>query len=220
MLLALCCVALAAVLHPPHLAGDQRQPHRRPDRGGDGGDDRRGDALAAQRALPAGSADRCEPTNLGDADREPSRRAISGSSTRARLVALAKAYHVKVRVMRRVGHFVPAGTAAVDGLPGRTGSPPTQREELLDTRSTSARSQDAAAGRRVRRVADRRYRAEGDLAGGERSDHGRQLRRPVEPHPDPFRLARGSRRLCCTIRRHGSRQHQLDRFRRLADVGV
>ena len=28
----------------------------------------------------------------------------------ARLVAFAKSYHVKVHVVRRVGHFVPAGT--------------------------------------------------------------------------------------------------------------
>ena len=41
MVLALACVGLAAVLHPPHLAGDQRQPHRGPDRGGNGSHDRR-----------------------------------------------------------------------------------------------------------------------------------------------------------------------------------
>jgi uncharacterized membrane protein len=50
----------------------------------------------------------------------------------ARLVALAKSYHVKVHVVRRVGHFVPAGTTIFmvyrgDRLSGE------EREELLDT---------------------------------------------------------------------------------------
>jgi uncharacterized membrane protein len=49
-----------------------------------------------------------------------------------RLVALAKSYHVKVRVVRRVGHFVPAGTALLMVYRGNRISA-DQREELLDT---------------------------------------------------------------------------------------
>ena len=36
-----------------------------------------------------------------------------------RLVALAKRYHVSIRVLRRVGHFVPAGIPLDDGLKGQ-----------------------------------------------------------------------------------------------------
>jgi uncharacterized membrane protein len=49
-----------------------------------------------------------------------------------RLVALAKSYRVKVRVMRRVGHFVPAGTTLMMVYKGDRLSP-DQSEELLDT---------------------------------------------------------------------------------------
>ncbi len=48
-----------------------------------------------------------------------------------RLVALAKSYHVKVDVLRRVGHFVPAGSAAHEAFEGRPPSRRTAREELL-----------------------------------------------------------------------------------------
>jgi uncharacterized membrane protein len=50
----------------------------------------------------------------------------------ARLVALAKSYHVKVHVVRRVGHFVPAGTALLMVYRGNRVSP-DQREALLET---------------------------------------------------------------------------------------
>ncbi len=49
-----------------------------------------------------------------------------------RLVSLAKFYHVKVHVVRRVGHFVPAGTTLFMVYRGDRLSP-DQREELLDT---------------------------------------------------------------------------------------
>ncbi len=49
-----------------------------------------------------------------------------------RLVALAKSYHVKVHLVRRVGHFVPAGTALFMVYRGHQLSG-EQREELLDT---------------------------------------------------------------------------------------
>jgi uncharacterized membrane protein len=49
-----------------------------------------------------------------------------------RLVALAKSYHVKVHVVRRVGHFVPAGTTLLMVYRGNRLSP-DQREELLGT---------------------------------------------------------------------------------------
>ena len=49
-----------------------------------------------------------------------------------RLVALAKSYHVKVHVVRRVGHFVPAGTTLFMVYRGDRLSP-EQREELLGT---------------------------------------------------------------------------------------
>ena len=49
-----------------------------------------------------------------------------------RLVALAKSYRVKARVMRRVGHFVPAGTTLMMVYKGNRLSP-DQSEELLDT---------------------------------------------------------------------------------------
>ena len=50
----------------------------------------------------------------------------------ARMIALAKWYHVKVHVIRRVGHFVPAGTPL---LMVHRGSrlPPEGRDELLGT---------------------------------------------------------------------------------------
>jgi uncharacterized membrane protein len=50
----------------------------------------------------------------------------------ARLVALAKSYHVKVHVVRRVGHFVPAGTTLLMVYRGHQLSS-EQREQLLDT---------------------------------------------------------------------------------------
>jgi uncharacterized membrane protein len=49
-----------------------------------------------------------------------------------RLVALAKSYRVKVRVLRRVGHFVPAGTTLLMVYKGNRLSP-DQLEELLET---------------------------------------------------------------------------------------
>jgi uncharacterized membrane protein len=49
-----------------------------------------------------------------------------------RLVALAKSYHVKVHVVRRVGQFVPAGTTLLMVHRGNRISA-DQREELLDT---------------------------------------------------------------------------------------
>jgi len=49
-----------------------------------------------------------------------------------RLVALAKSFHVKVHVVRRVGHFVPAGTTLFMVHRGNRVSP-DQREELLGT---------------------------------------------------------------------------------------
>src|ERR1700733_410632 len=49
-----------------------------------------------------------------------------------RLVALAKSYHVKVHLVRRVGHFVPTGTALLMVYRGDRLSE-DQREELLDT---------------------------------------------------------------------------------------
>jgi uncharacterized membrane protein len=50
----------------------------------------------------------------------------------ARLVALAKSYHVKVHVVRRVGHFVPAGATLLMVYRGHHLSS-EQREQLLDT---------------------------------------------------------------------------------------
>jgi uncharacterized membrane protein len=49
-----------------------------------------------------------------------------------RLVALAKSYHVKVHLVRRVGHFVPAGTTLLMVHRGNRLSP-GQVDELLDT---------------------------------------------------------------------------------------
>jgi uncharacterized membrane protein len=49
-----------------------------------------------------------------------------------RLVALAKSYHVKVHLVRRIGHFIPAGTALFMVHRGNRLSE-DQREELLDT---------------------------------------------------------------------------------------
>src|SRR5271166_4454674 len=49
-----------------------------------------------------------------------------------RLVALAKSYHVKVHVVRRVGHFVPAGATLFMVHRGSRLSA-AQRDELLDT---------------------------------------------------------------------------------------
>jgi uncharacterized membrane protein len=49
-----------------------------------------------------------------------------------RLVALAKSYHAKVHVVRRVGHFVPAGTTLLMVYRGNRLSP-DQHDELLDT---------------------------------------------------------------------------------------
>jgi uncharacterized membrane protein len=50
----------------------------------------------------------------------------------ARMIALAKLYHVKVHVVRRVGHFVPAGTMLFMVYRGNRLSE-EQREELLGT---------------------------------------------------------------------------------------
>jgi uncharacterized membrane protein len=49
----------------------------------------------------------------------------------ARVVALAKSYHVKVHMVRRVGHFVPAGTTLFMVYRGNQLSA-EQREELLN----------------------------------------------------------------------------------------
>ena len=99
---------LAALLHPPHLAGHQRQSHRRPDRGRNRSRDRRDDALAAPAEPPASCFAAPAQSHRGGRLERPF-PATSASSTRARLVGLAKHYHVSIRVLRRVGHFVPAG---------------------------------------------------------------------------------------------------------------
>ena len=72
-----------------------------------------------------------EPTTWETAIASPNSGYIRFIDT-GRLVALAKSYRVKARVMRRVGHFVPAGTTLMMVYKGGRLSP-DQSEELLDT---------------------------------------------------------------------------------------
>ena len=72
-----------------------------------------------------------EPTTWETAIASPNSGYIRFIDT-GRLVALAKSYRVKARVMRRVGHFVPAGTTLMMVYKGNRLSP-DQSEELLDT---------------------------------------------------------------------------------------
>ena len=88
-------------LYSSHLTGDQRQSHRRPDRARNRGRDR-------YIYDPAG-------VPFDDDKREVAvDNLVSGYiryiDTR-RLLYLAKAFKFRVRTLRRVGHFVPAGVA-------------------------------------------------------------------------------------------------------------
>jgi hypothetical protein len=96
-----------------------------------------------------------------------------------RLVTLAKSYKVKVAAVRRIGNFVPAGVPLLRLHKGERLPP--------DSRSLA----DLAAGHRVRGAADRRHRAQGHLAGGQRPLDRHQLRGSAEPHPDPLRRQAG-----------------------------
>jgi uncharacterized membrane protein len=102
-----------------------------------------------------------------------------------RLVALAKHYHVTIRVLRRVGHFVPAGIPLMMVSKGKR--PP--RRSCRAAYSVRLRlDQNVAAGRGVWRLADCRCCVKGDLARRQRPHHCDQLRRSVEPHSDPLRV--------------------------------
>ena len=132
-----------------------------------------------------------------------------------RLVVLAKSYGVIVRVVRRVGHFVPAGVPLLMVSKGERLSRPKRRI----ARGLRPRpDQDPPAGHRVRHPADRRHRAPGDLAGGERPQHRDQLRGPVEPHPDPLRLPGGSGLPALRSSRRPPRQHPWPDFDRLVNA--
>ena len=87
----------------------------------------------------------------------------------------AKSFGVQITLDRRVGHFVPAGVPLDSGRrcgPGDAGA----RGSAADRDRHRSYAHDAA-GRRIRHHPDRRYRAQGDLARGQRSDHGDQLHR-------------------------------------------
>ena len=97
---------LADLLHPPHLAGDQRQPHRRSHRAGDRTGDRRTDAATARpvRTDEPAAAGRYGPHR----DPEPALRLCP--LRRHRSVAVSgKSWRIRIRVERGVGQFVPAG---------------------------------------------------------------------------------------------------------------
>jgi uncharacterized membrane protein len=122
----------------------------------------------------------------------------------ARLLKLAKAYGLRIRVLRPIGHFVP------QGVPFFTVS----RRSRLTTERTRYRANAHTATRcRIWRAADCRYRIESHLARGERSQHGDQLRRSTYTDPDPMGRARATSEssersaACC------SSDHGLDRLR-------
>ena len=73
--------------------------------------------------------------------------ATSASSNKRRLVAVAKHYHVSIRVLRRVGHFVPAGIPLMMVSRG-TVCPPSTAELLaaFDCGPTRTLQQDVEFG--------------------------------------------------------------------------
>ena len=79
-----------------------------------------------------------------------------------RLIALAKHYHVSIRVLRRVGHFVPAGVPLHDGLKGQSSARRRKSSAACGVRLRT--DKNLAAGRGVWSPADRRYCVEGNLA--------------------------------------------------------
>ncbi len=101
-----------------------------------------------------------------------------------RLVEFARMHHLRVRVTRQVGHFVPAGVPLL--MVSRRSRLDRRPRRGTDRRVRHRADAHAAAGRRVRRHPDRRYRAARHLAGGQRPEHGDQLHRPAHPHPDPL----------------------------------
>ena len=202
MLLALRLRRLAAVLHPPHFAVDQRQPHRRPDCARDRVGDRRTDAAFARGPLPPGAG----PAGAGRATSSPiltRSPAISASSTHGGWWSLARSARASTCACSAdVGHFVPAGVPLL--LVSRRGSDDPRPGRGADRGVRYRPDAHAAAGCRVRRHPDRRHRVARDLAGGERPEHGDQLHRPAQPHPDPLGRPRAAasrtytnRRTCC-----------------------
>ena len=83
-----------------------------------------------------------------------------------RLVELAKSYHVKIHVVRRVGQFVPAGVAAVDAVQRRAGFRRRRARNFANAFDLGP-VQNLAAGRGIRSLADCRYRLESHFAGGQ-----------------------------------------------------
>ena len=124
-----------------------------------------------------------------------------------RLVALAKHYHVTIRVLRRVGHFVPAGIPLMMVSKGKR--PP--RRSCRAAYSVRLRlDQNVAAGRGVWRPANCRCCVKGDLARRQRPHHCDQLRRSVEPHSDPLRVPTATGGFALRSSGHHSRQYWMD----------
>ena len=176
---------VVALLHPPHLAGDQRQSHRGQDRHRDGGDHRR-----AHAGAPAAQSDAGGRPARAEREREGAVSSDVSGYVRFididRLVFLAKSYGVVVRVVRRVGHFVPAGVPLLMVSKGERLSPDRSAElrGAFDLGPTRTLQQDVEFG--ILQIVD--IALAGDLARRERPQHRHQLRGPAEPHPDPLRL--------------------------------
>ena len=111
---------------------------------------------------------------------------IRSVDERGLLAAAVKADAI-VRVDRAIGLFVMEGTPLFEVAPADRATAAMRAAALPRLRDRPG--PDDGAGRRVRRAADRGYRAEGDLAGGERPDDRADLHRPARADPGPCRAA-------------------------------
>ncbi len=102
-------------------------------------------------------------------------------------MALAKSHHVKVDVLRRVGHFVPAGVPLMKVSKGDR-MPPDGYEELrgaFDFGPTRTLQQDVEFG--VLQIVDIALKAISPAVND--PTHRNRFGGPVEPHPDPLCVA-------------------------------
>ena len=114
-----------------------------------------------------------------------------------------KAARICVRVERRVGHFVPEGVPLMLLSHGdRLITEDARRSAAaFDIGPARTLQQDVEFG--VIQIVD--IGLQGDLAGGERSEHGDQLHRSARPHHDPLGRPRppasacSTRRTCCGV---------------------
>ncbi len=102
----------SAFFHSPHFAVHQRELHRRPNRHRDGGDPQRNDAKASGKFAPMASG-RHSRTDRWGSRGEYDVGIYSTYRGRTSSMRCATTNRVTITVIRRVGHFVPAGVQLV-----------------------------------------------------------------------------------------------------------